>query len=187
VADAPETVTLLLRAWQAGDADALDELTPLIYAQLHRLAAARMRGERGDHTLSPTALVSEVYMRLVGAHGQFEDRVHFFAVAARTMRRVLVDHARAHAAAKRGGPAHAVTFDDAQLADARPEQLVALDDALTALAGVDERKAKIIELHYFGGMTQPDIAASLGVHVNTVARDLRLAQAWIHRELTEAR
>lgn len=178
-------VTVLLRAWEAGDPQALDELMPLVYAELHRLAAGRMRGERAGHSLSPTELVSEAFERLVGAKPQLNDRVHFFAIAARTMRRVLVDHARANAAQKRGGRERALTLDEQQLGDARPEELVALDDALTQLAAVDERKARVIELRYFAGLTQPEIAAALDLHVNTVARDLRLGQAWLHRQLLE--
>jgi RNA polymerase sigma factor (TIGR02999 family) len=184
VTDAP-AVTVLLRAWQAGEAGALDELMPIVYAELHRLAMARMHGERPGHTWSPTDLVSEAFLRLAGAQADFEDRAHFFALAARTMRRILVDHARKTAAQKRGGRAGAVTFDEHLIGGGRPRQLLALDDALTALAAVDERKAKVVELRYFGGMTQGDIADALDVHVNTVARDLRLAEAWIHRQLLE--
>lgn len=185
VTDAP-AVTVLLRAWQAGEASALDRLMPVVYAELHRLAMARMHGERRGHTWSPTELVSEAFLRLAGAHANFEDRVHFFAVAARTMRRILVDHARASAAQKRGGRVRAVTLDEQLIGGGRPEQLVALDDALAALAAVDARKAEVVELRYFAGLAQREIADVLGVHVNTVARDLRLAEAWIHRQLLEA-
>lgn len=185
VTDAP-AVTVLLRAWQAGEASALDRLMPVVYAELHRLAMARMHGERREHTWSPTELVSEAFLRLAGAHANFEDRVHFFAVAARTMRRILVDHARASAAQKRGGRVRAVTLDEQLIGGGRPEQLVALDDALAALAAVDARKAEVVELRYFAGLAQREIADVLGVHVNTVARDLRLAEAWIHRQLLEA-
>jgi RNA polymerase sigma factor (TIGR02999 family) len=181
----PQEVTGLLRAWQAGDRAALDQLMPIVYAQLRRLAASRMQGERPGHTLSPTALVSEAFLRLVEAKPDWSDRVHFFAVAARTMRRILVDHARGRAAAKRGGPERALTFNENFFVRERPEQLLALDDALTALAAVDERKARVIELRYFAGMDQGEIAAVVGVHVNTVARDLRLGEAWIHRHLRE--
>ncbi|MFO7562067.1 MAG: sigma-70 family RNA polymerase sigma factor [Enhygromyxa sp.] len=181
----PQAVTVLLRAWQAGDRGALDQLMPIVYAQLHRLAESRMRGERAGHTLSPTALVSEAFLRLADARPSWNDRVHFFAVAARTMRRILVDHARGRAAAKRGGPQYAVTFDDELVVNERPEELLALDDALTALAGFDERKARVIELRYFAGMSHGEIAAVVGVHVNTVARDLRLGEAWIHRHMQE--
>jgi RNA polymerase sigma-70 factor, ECF subfamily len=181
----PQAVTVLLRAWQAGDRAALDQLMPIVYAQLHRLAASRMQGERAGHTLSPTALVSEAFLRLAEARPNWSDRVHFFAVAARTMRRILVDHARGRSAAKRGGRERASSFDEALVVCERPEELIALDDALTALAAVDERKARVIELRYFAGMDQKEIAAVVGVHVNTVARDLRLGEAWIHRHLQE--
>ena len=179
-------VTVLLRAWQAGDASALDRLMPIVYAELHRLARARMHGERAGHTWSPTELVSEAFVRLAGAATPFSDRAHFFAVAARIMRRLLVDHARASAADKRGGGVRPVALDEAQLGGARPELLVALDDALAALAEVDPRKAEVVELRYFAGMGQAEIAAALAIHVNTVARDLRMAEAWIHRVLREA-
>jgi RNA polymerase sigma factor (TIGR02999 family) len=187
VADAQQPVTMYLRAWQDGDAAAFERLFGIVHAELHRLARARMRGERAQHTFSPTELVSEAFLRLAGANVEWGDRTHFFAVAARIMRQILVDHARAKAALKRGGRARAVTFDEQLIAAERPEELIALDDALTALASVDERKAKVIELRYFAGMEHKEIAAALQVHVNTVARDLRLGEAWIHRHLLEAR
>jgi RNA polymerase sigma factor (TIGR02999 family) len=178
-------VTVLLQAWARGDQGALDELTPLIYAELRRLAGARLRRERPGHTLSPTELVSEAFVRLVGGeHPAYEDRVHFFAVAARHMRRILVDHARRRTADKRGGRDRPVTFDEGLIAGDRPGELVALDDAIDALAAVDERKARAVELYYFGGMGHKEIAAALSVHENTVARDLRLGEAWLHRHLT---
>ena len=184
------TVTVLLRDWRSGDQAAFDELVPQVYAELHKLAAAYMRGERPGHTLRPNDLVSEAYLRLAkagtGEAPEWKDRVHFFAIAARTMRQILVDHARKRNAAKRGDGARPVTFDEALAAGERPEELVALDEALQALAGFDERKARIIELHYFGGLTQNEVAEVLEVHVNTVGRDLRLAEAWIHRHLREA-
>lgn len=180
--DAP--VTLLLRAWAEGDRDAFDRLTPVVYDELHRLAGAYMRRERPDHTLTPTALVSEAFLRLVGGtHPAYEDRVQFFAVAARHMRRILVDHARRRTAEKRGGLDRPVVFDEGLISGDRPEELVALDDALEALAAVDERKARVVELHYFGGMNQKEVADVLHVHENTVARDLRLARAWLHRHI----
>jgi RNA polymerase sigma factor (TIGR02999 family) len=187
VADSQQPVTVYLRAWQDGDATAFDRLIELVHAELHRLARARMRGERPGHTFSPTELVSEACLRLAGANVDWQDRAHFFAVAARTMRQILVDHARAKAAVKRGGGAQAVTLDEQMIASGRPEELLALDDALTALAVVDERKAKAIELRYFAGMEHKEIAAVMNVHINTVARDLRLGEAWIHRHLLEER
>jgi RNA polymerase sigma factor (TIGR02999 family) len=177
-------VTLLLRDWRAGDRAALDELIPKIYAELHRLAAKYLRGERVDHTLRPTDLVSEAYLRLAdGEHPDWNDRVHFFAIAARTMRQILVDHARKRNAVKRGDGERPVTLDEGLVAVDRPEAMIALDEALSALETFDERKARVIDLHYFGGLTHQEVAEVLGVHANTVARDLRLAEAWIHRHL----
>jgi RNA polymerase sigma factor (TIGR02999 family) len=143
-----------------------------------------MRRERADHTLSPTALVSEAFLRLVdGEHPIYEDRVQFFAVAAHHMRRILVDHARRRSARKRGGHERPVAFDEALVSGDRPEELVVLDEALDALADLDARKARVVELHYFGGLSQKEIAGAMGVHENTVARDLRLARAWLHRHI----
>jgi RNA polymerase sigma factor (TIGR02999 family) len=187
VADAQQPVTMYLRAWQEGDAAAFERLIGIVHAELHRLARARMRGEGEGHTLSPTELVSEAFLRLAGANVDWHDRAHFFAVAAKTMRQILVDHARAKSALKRGGRARPVTLDEQVLSTDRPEELLALDDALTALATFDARKAKVIELRYFAGMEHKEIAEALQVHVNTVARDLRLGEAWIHRHLLEER
>jgi RNA polymerase sigma factor (TIGR02999 family) len=178
------SVTLLLRAWAQGDRDAFDRLTPVVYSELRRLAGSYMRRERPDHTLSPTALVSEAFLRLVGGeHPAYEDRVQFFAVAAHHMRRILVDHARRRTAQKRGGRERPESIDEGMISGDRPGELVALDDALTALTAMDERKARAVELHYFGGMSQKEVAAALSVHENTVARDLRLARAWLHRHM----
>jgi RNA polymerase sigma factor (TIGR02999 family) len=175
---------VLLRAWQEGDREALDELMPRVYDELHRLATSYLRRERPGHTLGPTALISETFLRLVGGGpSSWNDRVHFFAVAARHLRQILVDHARRRTAAKRGGRERPITFDENRVAVDRPDELVALHDALTAFAEVDERKARMVEMHYFGGMEQREIAAALGVHEKTVARDLRFAQAWLNREL----
>ena len=184
--DGNRTVTLLLRDWRGGDKEALNELLPLVYAELHKLAAGYMRGERAGHTMRPTDLVGEAYLRLAEGTGpEWNDRVHFFAIAARTMRQILVDHARKHAAEKRGAGARAVTFEEAMAGADRPEELVALDDALNALAAFDERKARAVELHYFGGMKHDEIAAVLEVHINTVGRDLKIAEAWIRKYLDE--
>lgn len=179
-------VTRLLSAWRAsGDERLLDELVPLVYDELRDLAARRLGGERPDHTLRATALVHEAYARLVDADVDFVDRAHFFALAATTMRRILVDHARARSRKKRGGDAHHVTLSEELAASPdRPEELVALDDALTRLAERDERKAKVVELHFFGGMTYAETAAALGISDATVDRDLRLAKAWLARELS---
>lgn len=179
----PRTVTRLLRDWRGGDAAAIDELMPLVYAELHRVAAAYMRGERADHTFRPTDLVGEAYVRLAQGATDYNDRIHFFAAAAKTMRQILVDHARRRGRDKRGGGERAVELDPRLAATARGDDLVALDAALAALADFDERKARIVELHYFAGLTQAEIGLALDVHVNTVARDLRLAVAWIHAQL----
>lgn len=184
LAESAQTVTLLLRAWRAGDRDALNALIPLVYDQLNELAAGFLRGERPGHTFRPTELVSEAYLRLGGVEvQQWTDRVHFFSIAARTMRQVLVDHARRRSAAKRGGGVRPVTLDEVSAVSTEPHDLLALDAALRALAEEDERKARVVELHYFGGLSQAEIATALEVHVNTVASDLRFAQAWLQRAM----
>lgn len=155
---------------------------PIVYDELRRLADRQLRGERPGHTFRPTDLVSEAYLRLTaGTPPDLNDRAHFFAVAARTMRQILIDHARRRSAGKRGPNAKRTTFDEASVSTDRAEDMVALDDALQALAEFDERKARAVELHYFGGLTQDEIALVLDVHVNTVARDLRLSAAWLNR------
>lgn len=178
-------VTMLLRRWRGGDDDALEALAPLVYDELRRLAANHVRRERAGVTLSPTDLVSEAFLRLVGDEApDFQDRVHFFAAAARHMRLVLVDHARRRAAGKRGGGLRPVTLDEEVAAEERPDELLALDAALAALAAEEPRKARVVELHFFGGMTLGEIAAALDVHQNTVLRDLRVAEAWLNRALS---
>jgi RNA polymerase sigma-70 factor (ECF subfamily) len=179
------TVTRLLRDWSDGSQAALDELIPLVYGELRRLAGGYLRGERPGQTLRPTDLVSEAYLRLVdGAPLDWGGRAHFFAIAARAMRQVLVDSARQRSAGKRGGGERPATLDEVGAAACdRPEGLVALDDALSELAKNDERKAKVVELFYFGGLSQGEIAAMLAVHVNTVSRDLRFAEAWLKAQL----
>lgn len=180
-----DDVTRLLHRWGDGDAAALEELTPLLYRELQRLAGGYLRGERADHTLAPTALVHEAYLRLVDDQGQaWSGRSHFLAIAARHMRQILVDHARRRNAAKRGDGVRAITLDEALVVLQRPDELLALDHALESLAAVDPRKAQIVEMHYFGGLTQDEIAGLIGVHTNTVLRDLRLARAWLHAELS---
>jgi RNA polymerase sigma factor (TIGR02999 family) len=177
-------VSQLLLAWRHGDAAALDRLLPLLYDELHAIARRQMQGERDDHTLQTTALIHEAYLRLVGADVAWEGRVHFLAIAARTMRRILVDHARARGRAKRGAGGEAVPFEDAAVASPdRPPDLVALDEAIARLSALDERKARVVELHYFGGLTYEETAAALGVSAATVDRELRLAKAWLYREL----
>ncbi|HEV7667528.1 MAG TPA: sigma-70 family RNA polymerase sigma factor [Thermoanaerobaculia bacterium] len=182
-----DEITQLLHAWRGGDRDALDRLVPRIYGELRRVADRYLRRERADHTLQPTALVHEAYLRLSGGERpEWRDRVHFFAVAAQMMRRILVDHARAHRADKRGGGARRVSLDEG-IAEAveRTADLVALDDALVALAKIDPRKARIIELHYFAGLTVAETAEVLDRSISTVVLDARLARAWLVAELRE--
>lgn len=181
-------VTTLLRAWRRGDDAAFDRLTPLVYHELRRRARVYLRGERPDHTLRPTALVHEVYLRLVNVHRvDWQDRAHFFAVAARQMRRILVDSARARLYQKRGGGALRVTLDDALPVTSRAAEIVALDDALDALAEKDERKSRVVELRFFGGLTNEEIAATLGISTDTVTRDWNMAKLWLRRELKKER
>ena len=187
--DAPD-ITALLKAWGQGDRAALDELTPLVYDQLRQLAGRYLRKERAGHSLQTTALVHEAYLKLVRAgDAGWNDRVHFFAVCANVMRRILVDHARRRGSAKRGGPAVAfggVDVDPDQLPARESEraiELVALDDALTALAAIDARRARVIELRFFGGLSVDETAAALDVSPQTVMRDWKLARAWLTREL----
>jgi RNA polymerase sigma factor (TIGR02999 family) len=186
-------VTDLLSRWRQGDEGAVAELMPAVYGELHRLAHRAMRGERGDHTLQATALVHEAYLRLAdGAAPAWRDRVHFFAVAARTMRRILVDHARRLKAARRGGGAPQVTLaEDAAPAPPPTVDLLDLDDALAELAHRDARKARVVELYLFAGLTAAETAAVLEVSEPTVRLDARLARAWLldrlHRPAGEAR
>jgi RNA polymerase sigma factor (TIGR02999 family) len=176
---------MLLRDWRSGDREAFDALIPLVYEELHKLAARHLARERASHTLRPTDLISEVYLKMVGsAQPEWNDRVHFFAIASRGMRQILVDHATARGAAKRGGGERPLEFDDNLAANARPDELVALHHAIDKLGKFDARKADAIVMQVFGGMTQEEIALALDVHVNTVARDLRLAQAWIHTQMS---
>ncbi len=181
-----KTVTLLIREWCQGDARALGELMKVVYAELHTIASRYLREERPGHTFRPTELVSEAYERLVKAEPlDLGDRAHFFGIVARVMRQILVDAARRRRASKRGLGERPITFDDVQISTDQPEDLIALDEALSALAKIDERKAKAVELFYFGGLTHGEIAGLLAVHVNTVARDLSFAEAWINRHLRE--
>jgi RNA polymerase sigma factor (TIGR02999 family) len=177
-------VSRLLIAWRDGDQTALARLAPLVYDELHTMARRHLRDERPDHTLQTTALIHEAYLRLCGADVAWEGRVHFLAVAARMMRRILVDHARGRARAKRGGGDAPITLDDAIVASPeRPDDLLALDEALEQLSTLDERKAHAVELHYFGGLTYEETAAALDVSPATVDRELRMAKAWLYREL----
>jgi RNA polymerase sigma factor (TIGR02999 family) len=178
-------ITRLLVDWSEGRREALDQLMPAIYQELHKIAGSYLRRERAEHTLQPTALIHEAYLRLVGPNlPSFKSRTHFYGVAAHVMRQILVEHARARGAAKRGAGGKKVSLDDVTLFSAeRTADLVALDDALTTLAGFDERKSKVIELRFFAGLSLDDTADALGVSVATISRELRLAQAWLHREL----
>lgn len=176
-------VTLLLARWAKGNEEALDELTPLVYKQLRQLAASYLRKERLGHTLQPTALVHEAYLRLVDQSSpNWQNRSHFYGVAARLMRQILVDHARRRQAGKRAGLKvpleQAVSFQRD-----RSRDLVALDMGLTALEKVDPRKCRAVELRYFGGLSTEEIAQALEVSANTVLRDLRMAEAWLHEEM----
>lgn len=178
-------ITRLLGVWAGGQAQALDELTPLVYSELRRLAASYLRRERPGHSIQPTALVHEAYMRLVDQRSQdWTSRSHFYGVAAHLMRLILVDHSRKKARKKRsGGPP--ITFDEAvAYSEERASDLVALDDALTALAKFDERKAKIIELRFFGGFTIEETSRAMAISTATVERETRIAQMWILREMT---
>jgi RNA polymerase sigma factor (TIGR02999 family) len=185
----PETsaVTRLLREWQSGRKEALDELMPLVYDKLRALADGYMRSENPGHTLRATALVHEAYMRLVGSDISFEDRSHFYAISARMMRRILIDHAKGHLRGKRGGGAAKVELDEnSAIALDQPEMLLAIHEALERLAALDPRKAEILELIYFGGMEQDMAAAALKISPATLRRDLRLAKAWMYNELRPA-
>jgi RNA polymerase sigma factor (TIGR02999 family) len=180
----PPPVTALLRAWSAGDEGALAALLPLVEAELKRLARAYMARERMGHTLQATALVNEAFVRLIDARQiAWQDRAHFLGISARLMRRVLVDHARTRDARKRGDGDYKVALDENIAATDVPVDLVDLDRALEALAQVDERKCRVIEMRFFGGMTVEESAAALHVSTDTVKRDWRLAKLWLLREL----
>jgi RNA polymerase sigma factor (TIGR02999 family) len=183
--DAQHDITALLADWQGGDAGAVDQLLPLVYDELRRIAHRQLRLERSDHTLSTTALVHEAYVRLVDqTRAQFADRAHFFAVSARAMRRILVDYARKRQAAKRGGGQRPVTLDDAMsMTGDRAETLVAVDDALTRLAVLDERLSRVVECRFFGGLTEEETATALRVTARTVRRDWVKAKGWLYQEL----
>ncbi len=179
-----QQITQLLKEWSRGDEKALERLTPFVYAELHRLAAARLGRGRASHTLQPTALIHEAFVRLIQRPApDWQDRAHFFGIAARLMRQILVDHARRRRAARHGGGAVAITLDESRLPAKEVSDVVDLSDALEKLAAFDERKARAVELRYFGGLTQEESALVLGVHTNTVARDLLLGEAWLRKHL----
>ena len=180
-----QEVTQLLRAWSGGDQQALEKLTPLVYEELHRRARHYVARERPGHTIQTTALINEVYLRLVDFRGvTWQDRAHFLAVCARMMRRILTDFARARQFQKRGGDAYQVSFDEQIVVAGEPSpDLVALDDALNGLAGVDQRKSQVVELRFFGGLSVQETAEVLKVSEETVKRDWRLAKLWLLREM----
>ena len=181
-----QLVTQLLQQWGGGNKAALDELMPVVYEQLRKLASRCLRAERPDHTLRATALVNEAYLRLVDADIAWQDRVHFFAVSARLLRRILVDHAKAHNRDKRGGGAEKISLDDAVLVGPQTSGgFVELDEALQRLAVHDQRKSALIELLFFGGLTYEETAEALKISPATVHRELKMAKAWLHRELTQ--
>ena len=183
------TITELLRAWRDGDQEALKKLTPRVYRELHRAAARCMRSERDDHTLQTTALINELYLRITALQRiDWQSRAHFFAVCARQMRRILTDEARARQSHKRGGGVQPVPLDFAPLVSSKSHpEVLALDDALNALDKVDPRKCQIIELRFFGGFSVEETAQALDISVATVGREQRLAEAWLHRELSYGR
>jgi RNA polymerase sigma factor (TIGR02999 family) len=181
----PENVTQLLRRWRAGDVEAENELAPLVYDHLHRLAAVYLRNQRPGATLQPTALVNELYLQMVGNEiPEVENRAHFFGIAAHRMRQIIMEAARRHHAAKRGGGAVNLELNEMLVyAPERAGIFVALDDALDELARLDERKVKILEMRYFGGLEQEEISRLLGVSVITIRRDQRMAEAWLRAAL----
>lgn len=182
----PQDVTGLLVAWRQGDQAALEQLTPLVFAELHRLARIQMSKERGGHVLQTTALVNEAYLKLMNSSQvDWQNRAQFFALAATLMRRILVDFARQRQFQKRGGAAMQVAFDEAlALPQQRPTDLVALDDALESLAKLDERKSRVVELRFFGGLSIEETASVLDVSADTVKREWRAAKLWLRRELS---
>ena len=184
---AEQPVTALLAQWREGDARALDALTPIVYDELHQLAVSLFRGERQNHTLQPTAVVNEAYVRLTDAKIDWQGRSHFFALAARMMRRILIDHANARLAEKRGGGQIDVTLDENALAAGTLDlNLLDLERALNALAAEDERKAKIMEMRLFAGLSYEDLAEVTGLSVSTLEREIRFSRAWLAARLKDA-
>jgi len=180
-----QDVTRLLQQWRAGNQEALDQLMPIVYDELRRLAGRCLQSERSGHTLRATALVNEAYIRLIDADVGWQDRAHFFAVAARVVRRILVEYARSHTRQKRGGGEEMVPLDEAVIVGPEASATVLeLDEALQRLAVLDERKSEIIQLLFFGGLTYDETAAALNISPATVHRELTLAKAWLNRELT---
>ncbi len=182
-APSPEALTTLLQAWSRGDIAARDQLVPLVYAELRRRAGGYLRAERRGHTLQPTALVHEAYIRLSEQNAGWKNRAHFFAVASQIMRRILVDHARARSAAKRPAKRMQLTLVEEGASGPRQLDLVALDEALDQLAAADPRQARMVELRFFGGLTHEEVASVLGVSLATVNREWRLAKAWLYQRV----
>jgi RNA polymerase sigma-70 factor, ECF subfamily len=182
----PADVTRLLRAWSAGDRNALEQLAPILHAELKRVAQRCMMHERKGHTLQPTALVNEAFLRLVNVEGvEWQDRAHFFALSAQMMRRILVSHAIARGTAKRGGSANKISLENLVIASPeRDAQVVKLDEALEELARFDRRKARIVELHFFGGLSFEEIAAVLQVSSRTIVREWNVSKTWLAREMS---
>jgi len=180
-------ITELLAEWREGNQSALDELYPLVYDELHRLARRYMSRERKDHTLQTTALINEAYVRMVDQKNvNWANRSHFFAISAQIMRRILIDHARRHAYAKRGGGAQQVSLEEvAALVPEQGRELMRLDEALKSLAERDPRRSQVVELRYFGGLNNEEIAGVLQVSENTVTRDWNMARAWLYQQLSE--
>ena len=182
----PSEVTLLLQGWRNGDRNALDALLPLVYEELRRLAHFQLQRERQDHTLQTAALVHEAYLRLIGLNPpQWESRTHFFAIAAQLMRQILVDYARRHVAAKRGGGACKLSLEEATLVSKQKDvDVLSLDDALKTLAKIDPRQSRVVELRFFAGLSLEEISEALEIAPATVQRDWTAARAWLHREIS---
>ena len=183
----PHEITELLEQWSGGNQAALDQLYPLVYEELRRLARSYMRREPKGHTLQTTALINEAYVRLVDQHSvRWQNRSHFFAISAQIMRRILVDHARQHLQAKRGGGAKKISLDEVMIvAKERSEEVLMLDEALVNLARLDPRRSQVVELRYFAGLNNSEIASVLQISENTVMRDWNLARAWLYQQLSE--
>jgi RNA polymerase sigma factor (TIGR02999 family) len=184
---APKELTQLLLAWSQGDQAALDQLLPLVNAELRRLAAHYMRRERPGHTLQTSALVNEAYLRLIDQQQvHWQNRTHFFGIAAQLMRRILLDHARRHHQARRGGGLRLVPLDESVVAVGdRAAELIALDDALNALAALDPRKSRLVELRFFGGLSNEEVAEFMGLSLRTVEREWRKAKVWLHHAISK--
>lgn len=176
-------ITVLLQQWQKGDVKVLDELSPLVYQELHRIATHYMRGERKTHTLQPTALINEAFLKLLGSNVNWRDRKHFFAIAARQMRHILVDYARTKDRKKRGSDYQRVTYDEDKIPEKSAISILEIDDALQALNQFDPRKQEMVELYYFGGLKVEEIARYLDISSKTVQRELRMAEAWLQQAL----